>query len=323
MARGDSTIKVNIIGDAKGLASATTAADKSIAGIGKRAAIGVGGVIAGLAVADKALEFFQGSLDAADRAGDATARLNLQLGEIDASKLTTASRAFTDIGVSGPDFLEIAAGFTDIAKATTDLDSTAIADMAPNVAALAGALGRLRDQDPAELGTKIATFISGARGAAAAAKELGVPFDSALTPAQRYAQLMERLPGLLAAVTGENAGLDDKQAALNAKFENFQADIGPGVEIVLSGILDFLGHIADDIPRTIKGFEDMGGAVIDFGRTALGPLGNVRDALEGLIGLTGDIAFNLSHLGQNVTQSELELARSIDRQHARNGQGSP
>jgi hypothetical protein len=185
-------------------------------------------------------------------------------------------------------------------------------------------MGALKGVDPTTLGDDIANFIAGTRGAAAAAKELGVPFDSALTPAQRYSQLMEKLPGLLEEITGANAGLDDKQNTLNAKWETFGTEVGPAVEEVLGGVLTLFINIADDIPRTVKGFQDLIGVVVTFTQTVLGPLGNVRDVLEDIVGVLQDVS-NGPAAGRTFQvspgRSERSTVRSTQDFDDRNGNG--
>lgn len=282
-------ISVAIIGNAKALLTTLDTADARMGGFLKGAAKGF---IAFKAV-DTAFDAVKSVLDNADRAGDALSRIKSIVGEIDAGKLDSIAGDFSAIGESRPDFLEIVAGFSEFAAASGKIDAATITEMAGGVAQFAGALGRLKDVDPATLGDDIANFISGSRGAAAAAKELALPFDSALTPAQRYSQLMERLPGLLNEVTGANAGLDDKQASLNAKWETFGSTIGPSVDDALSSILDILINIADDIPQLDRDMRNFFGALERGARGVLGPLGDVLDALTH-IDTVGARAFQVS-----------------------------
>lgn len=299
MATGRSVIRVDIIGDAKRLTTTLGNVDRSLGGLLKGAAVGF---VAFQAV-DKAFEAVDSILDNTDRAGDALARISTLVDGADVAKLQDMAGGFERVGVSAPDFLEIAAGFAEFATASGKIEPATIAAMSEGVGLFAGALGRLKDVDPATLGDDIANFITGTRGAAAAAKELSLPFDAALTPAERYAQLMERLPGLLGEVTGANAGLDDKQATLNAKWETFATQIGPGVEATLGTVLDFFINIANDIPRTVKGFQDLAAGIEGFARTVLGPLGNVRDLLDDILtGMTSAQRFQVSpgRVGGNV-----------------------
>ncbi len=313
-------ISVAIIGDAKRLIGAIGKADAATGGLLGSATK----AFAAVAVVDKAFDVVKDILEQTDRMGDATSRITSLLGDIDTKKLTDIAGDFSDIGVSAPDFLEIAAGFTEFASASGLIKPDDIATMAGGVVEFAGALGELKNVDPASLGDDISNFIAGTRGAQAAAKELGVPFDKALTPAQRYAELMARLPGLLNDVSGANQGLDDKQGELGAKWETFAADIGPPVEDVLSGILDLFIHIADDIPRTVKGFQDLAGGIVGFVQTVLGPLGNVRDVLEQIIkfstgasGPTGKLPGVSAPFGGGLTDSGVNAANN--RNAVRNG----
>lgn len=316
MAVGDSIIRVSIIGDVSKLRGALGDADKATGGL-----LGSAGkiLIAG-GIIKEGFDLVGDALDNADRVGDATSRLELAIGKTDAGKLADIAGSFTDLGLSSPDFLELSAGFAEVAKASTDLDPSVIADMAPAVGEFAAAMGRLKDKDPGVIAEEIAKFISGSRGAQAAALDLGLPFDAALTPAQRYQQVLDKLPGAIDLVTGANQGLDDKQSELNAKWETFTAKVGPGVEEALSGILDFILDEIDAIPGAIQGWQDLGHAVEGFGRTALGPLGNVRDALEGILGLIGQAG---DALGGRGSFDEIAITRANRNFNERNGLTGP
>lgn len=304
-------ISVAIVGNAKSLVGAVENANTSIGGFLKGAAKGF---VAFTAV-NTVVDAIQSIIENGDRAGDALSRIKSIVGKINTDKLDALSSDFSEIGESRPDFLEIVAGFSEFATASGKLDPATITDMATGVAQFAGALGLLKGVDPATLGDDIANFITGSRGAAAAAKELGLEFDSSLTPAQRYAQIMERLPGLLSSVTGANAGLDDKQASLNAKWETFGSEIGPSVEEALSGILDVLINIADDIPQLDRDMRNFFGALESGARGVLGPLGDVLDALTH-IDTVGARAFQVS---TGRTPRESTTVRSQQDFDERNG----
>lgn len=283
MAVGDSIIRVSIIGDVKKLNTAIGEANRSMGGLLGSSARVIGGGFLAFAAIDKGFDAFNSTIDNADRAGDAMGRLASSVGDVNVEKLDSISRSFSDIGVSRPDFLEIVAGFSEFATASGKISASEIESMAGGVAQFAGAMGRLKDVDPATLGDDIANFISGTRGAAAAAKELGLPFDSALTPAERYAQLMEKLPGLLEEVTGANAGLDDKQSRLQAQWETLGSDVGPVFEDVLSGILDAIQGQVDAIPGAIRGYEMLGDRLASVAQQLYSPWARLRDIIDQVI----------------------------------------
>ena len=83
MARADSTVRVNIIGDAKSLNKAFADGEKG-AGRFSSAAKTAGGIIAGAFAVDALLDFGQTALAESDRVGDATTRLEQQLGDLSA-----------------------------------------------------------------------------------------------------------------------------------------------------------------------------------------------------------------------------------------------
>jgi hypothetical protein len=283
VARADSVIKVSIIGDAQKLIKAFGQADAATGGVLKSGLK----VLAATKVIDTAFDTIGDFVKQGDRVGDALSRIQSSLGDTDAAKLKAIAGSFTELGVSAPDFLELTASFSEFASATGNIKPDQIFNMASGVGELAGAMARLHDMDPEEVAKAAALFISGGRGAEGAAKLFGIDFDKTLTPFERYSELMAKLPGLVDSVTGANAGLDDKQSELNAKWETFESEVGPAVEGVLSDILTFILDEIDAIPGAVQGWQNLGKAIEDFGRTALGPLGNVRDALEGILNLLG------------------------------------
>lgn len=322
MARGDSTIRVSIIGDARKLVGALGDADRASGGLLASA----GKVLVAGAVIRQGFDLVGDALDQADRVGDATARLNIQLGEVNTQSLKDLSGEMSALGQSAPDVLELAANFADLASAATDLTDAQIAQMAPDIIAVAAAVERLGGQS-AEAGvTAIGKFISGARGAQAAALELGLEFNKDSTAAERFQQVMAALGPKVDQVAGATAGLDDKQAQLGAKWETFLATVGPGIEEHLSNVLDFIIDEVNAIPGAIIGWQRLG-AVIEGGmRDALGPIARVNDLLQTMLGLLGQASRGLNRVGNDPIGDfifgERGVTEAQQRERARNGQGA-
>jgi phage-related minor tail protein len=313
-------ISVAIIGNAKGLIGTLNQADAKMGGFLKGAAKG----FIAFAAVDKAFDAVGSLVENADRAGDAMGRLASNVGDVNVAKLDAIAGNFADIGVSRPDFLEIVAGFSEFATASGKIDPGQITSMAGGVAQFAGAMGALKGVDPATLGDDIANFISGTRGAQAAGKELGVMFDPSMTSIERYNILMQKLPGLLNDVTGANAGLDDKQNELNAKWETFGSEVGPVVEGSLSNILGFILDEIDAIPGAIQGWQMLGDAIKNMAAEVLTPLARVADALNAIgMGLSdpsiGNQIFGNQRPNTSLHRNETNTNRDVQDRNNRNG----
>ncbi len=324
VARGDSTIRVTILGDARKLTGALGEVDRSMGGLLASA----GRVLVAGVVVQKGFELVGSALENTDRVSDATTRLNLQIGELNTDTLTDAAYNFTQLGLSAPDMLELAANFADLATAATDLSDADIARMAPDIASVAAAIELLGGGPATQSVEQIGKFVAGARGAAEAGKALGLEFDKDSTAAERFALVMEALGPKVGAVTGANAGLEEKQAAIGAQWENLTTKIGPPLESFLSDVLGFVNDQVDAIPGAIDGWNSLGLAIDKMLRDVLGPLATARDAVEDLLGLFGRLrSANVGHdpIGDFFFggSSEHELTRAVERNRARNGQGSP
>jgi phage-related minor tail protein len=140
MADATSTIRVKIEGDAKGLSNELQKSDKAVGGLGVSmgklaGAFALGAVAAGVA------EFGSTALAEADRLGDATSRLELQLGDL-SDELVTSAENFASLGGSAQDVLELEAAFADAATAV-QLSDEAIVRFADDAAATALAIALL------------------------------------------------------------------------------------------------------------------------------------------------------------------------------------
>lgn len=306
MARGSSTILVNIVGDAKGLQSELREADKGIAklgNVGKAAMVGL--AAGGIAVAaDALIDFGRESLQQADRLGDATARMELQLGDLSGALVDTAGE-FTNLGLSAQDVLELEAAVADTATAL-GVANPRIAEFADEAAATAGAVALLGDQDAA---TVVDLIGKAAAGSEKALRALGVNLSDAEVEARAlrdtgkgtadsltdgelaaaaYALILEKLAPKLSAVTDGSNDMEQATGRLGAKIETLQGQVGTVVDEALAPMLDVVLDATDAI-------DDMDISVGDFGRTLKALLGPIGQAIDGLANLL-DIARALASI---------------------------
>lgn len=340
MPSADSIIRVSIIGDAKKLTGALGEADKSTGGLLKSA----GKALVGLAVIDKAFDFAQTAVAETDRLGDAMTRLNISIGETNTAKLADAADDYTAIGLSTQDVLEGAAAFADLGT-NAGIAAPDIANLSDDVAATAAAMALLDDSDAAG---NIDLIGKAAAGNAKAMRSLGINISEtdvlaaalAATGKTTAASLTEgekataRLnlvlaalkPKLDAATTG-SGDLEQSQAELQARAETLAGKLGGPLSDSLNTVVGFILDEIDAIPGAIKGWQMLGGAIESFGRHALGPLGNVRDALNGILSLLGQVTAG-SQLNSSDTlrrrnpggrPSESTTVRNLQRASERTG----
>jgi hypothetical protein len=270
VARADSTIRVNIIGDAKGLGKELGKANSKLGGLGKIA----GGI--GIAVAtDALLDFGATALDEADRAGDALTRLRLKLGPL-TDDLDAAAGGFSKLGQSRQDMLELEAAVADAGTAL-GIANPLIADFADDAAATAAAIQLLGGAGGADAAGIVDLMGKAAGGSLKAMKALGIHVDEAAVAslalqmsgkdnpdmltkselaAARYTLVLLALKPQLDAVALGSADVEQSQADLQARFETLTGKIGEGVE----------GPLADFLGWTLAGIDGIGqlGAAFDL-----------------------------------------------------------
>lgn len=260
MADATSTIRVNIIGDAKSLQAATATAEKSLGGFGG-VAKGIGaGIVAGFAT-DALLDFTGTALAEGDRLGDAITRLESQIGTGLTRALVDASEGFADIGLSAQDVLDLESAFADTATAMGVTDDQ-IASLAPKLAEAAGKIALISDSTPDEV---IANIGKAAAGGEKALKALGVDLSDAevaaramrdtgkdvpqlLTDSEKaaaaYQLVLEKLAPKIDAVSDANGDLEQTQAEVNARIETLTGKVGAAIDGPLN---DFLGWILSGV----------------------------------------------------------------------------
>jgi hypothetical protein len=340
MPSASSVIRVSIIGDAKKLSGAIKDADRSTKGLlSSSAKVGLA-TLGGLGAVAAGTEFIQDAIGEADRLGDATARLNRIIGETDTAKIAAVAEDFTKLGLSKQDVLELSANFASIGIAA-QLSAPEIAALSDDVAATAAAMSLVDDE-----GRDAAAFVDligkAAGGAEKPLKELGISLTDAEVAARamamtgqtnakaltdselasaRLALILEKLrPALDDATTG-TADLEQKQREMQAQIETLSGKIGQQLEPALLAMLNGISEIIDELGDWPGAIGQAGDAVVGFGRTVLGPLGNVRDALEGILGLFGQVS-NAAFAGSNQSFiNERDLTRTQSNQRERNGGG--
>lgn len=310
MAGADSSIRVNIIGDARSLQDAAKDSGKAVGGIGKAAKLAGGAIVAAFA-ADAVLDFAQTALGEADRIGDASARLEAQLGDL-SGPLIEAAGNMEKLGQSRQDVLELEARFTDLATAA-GLSAEQIAKNAPTASEAAAALALL-GIGGGDAATVLDLIGKATDGASKPLKELGISLSDAEVQARamadtgktnaksltdqelaaaRFELIMEKLGPRITAVTEGSADLEQKQGELQAKFETLTGRIGEGLEGPLTDLLDWilsgidgLGMLGDFMALVEQRFRD-----------ALGPIADVADAIGDVIDNIGDALRGLGVLG--------------------------
>jgi methyl-accepting chemotaxis protein len=327
VARSNSVISVSIIGDAKKLIGALNDANVATGGLIKSALKVAGGaLLAGKAV-DAVFDIAKDSLENADRFADALDRVARLTTPQFASSLHDVAFSMTDFGLSAPEVAELAASFAAFATAAK-VTEPAIETMLPSLLKVAAAVSAQTGKSVAEVVEDIGRAATGSKKVIA---DYGIVIDKALNPEQQLisilSQLQERFP-LVTDATNDFAGAQDE---LNAKWENFKTKLGEALEGPLKGVLDFFNNVLDDIPETAKGFEDLGGNIIQFAKNVLGPLGNVRDVLEAIVNLLGQKNSSGGSPGSSPNLhsrnpggrpfSDAAIAAAIARDRERNGLG--
>jgi hypothetical protein len=307
--RADSTVRVNIIGDAKSLAKAADKSEQAVGGIGKQAKI-AGGIIAGAFAVDQVLDFGQTALDEADRVGDAAGRLESQFGDLSVQLKDTADE-FAFLGASDGDMLELEARIADIGTAA-GISKGELAGMADDASSTAAALALITDTDAdtwidaigkaaggserplKDLGINLTDAEVAARAMADTGKDTADALTDGELAAARLELILEKLAPRIQEVTDGNADLEQKQAEVQAKWETLTGKIGEGLEGPLSDLLSF-------IITGIEGWELfahwMGENEQAF-RDILGPIARVNDALSALLGIIGDVLEGLGKIGE-------------------------
>lgn len=301
MARADSTIRVNILGDAKSLQKAAATSEGAVAGLNKKI-VAAGGIIAGAFAADQLIEFGNTALKEADRVGDAAGRLESQLGDL-AGPLTDAADEFARLGASEGDMLELEAAIVDVGTAL-GITKQELAANADEAAATAAALALITDTDAdtwidqigkaangserafRALGISVTEAEVVARALATTGKDTADALTDGELAAARLELTLEKLAPRIAEVTTGTGDLEQKQAELQAKFETLSGKIGEHLEGPLNDLLSW-------VISGIEGWELLGAhvdaagasfdAAFDIIRAAIGPLKTVTDGVEGLI----------------------------------------
>ena len=309
MARADSTVRVDIIGDAKSLQSAASQSEKAIGGIGKAAKVAAG-VFAGAFVVDKILDFGQTAVAESDRVGDATLRLKEQLGGLSAPVIA-ASDDFARLGQSEGDMLELQARIADMGTAAGIADEK-LAPMATSVGETAAALALIGDADAAtivdligkaalgsdrplkDLGINLTDAEVAARALANNGGDAAIAMTDGELAAARLQIIMEKLAPRVADVANAERDLESAQSELDARFETFTGKVGVAVEGPLTDLLTAILAGIDAVEGLSKGTHVLVGdfaVVVGWVQTLIGwfvdLVGILEDALRLIGGMKG------------------------------------
>jgi hypothetical protein len=290
MARGDSIIRVSIIGDAKKLLGTLGEVDRKTGGLLKIA----GGAFLASRVIDTGFDIIGESVDKADAFADSLDRISRTVSPDFAKRIEDVAFDMTDIGLSADEVGTMAAAFAALATAAKVTEPT-IAAVTPDLlriaSAIAASTGKTVDEVIEDIGKAI-------KGSQRPVEEYGFVIDAALSPDQTILSILEQAKILFPEVKSATDDLAGSQDNLGAKWDNFTILLGNALEGPLKGVVDWGIDILEMIPSAIQGWQMLGKSIEDFGRFALGPLGNVRDAINAI----GDAINNVGNLlGANGT----------------------
>lgn len=294
MARADSTVRVNVIGDARSL---NKAMDQSASSTDKLAAgaRGLGGAIVAAFATDKVFDFAQSALSEFDRVGDATARLEEQLGTL-ADPILASADSLHALGLSRQDVLELGADFADLATSAGVADDK-IAGATVRVAEAGAAIALLTDKDAASVIDAIGKAAGGserqlrelginmtdAEVAARAMRDTGKGSAEALTEnelaAARLDLILEKLAPRIDSVTQGTADLEQRQSELSARWETFTGQVGESVEGPLNDFLGWLLAGMDGLAGMEDALPNLSAALFKVH----GPLATLTDGFSALV----------------------------------------
>lgn len=342
MARADSTIRVNIIGDAKSLQRATDKAEGSVGGLNKTL-VKAGAAIAAAFVVENVVEFGSAAVKEADRVGDAAGRLESSLGDL-SQPLIDAADEFARLGASEGDMLELEARIVGIGTAL-GLTKEQLAGTATEAATTAAALALITDTDADTWMENIGRAASGSEKAlraleisltdteviARAMADTGKANADALTDSElaaaRLELILEKLAPRIAEVTGGTGDLEQRQAELQARFETLTGKIGAAIEGPLNDLLGFILSGIDGFEMLATKLNDADvafGNVTDVIKAMLGPIGLVIDGVGELINVlnTAINLWNASPFGSGAPRGSRSGSSSPSSGGTRQSNGS-
>jgi hypothetical protein len=303
-------IRVDIIGDSKGLQTELKKGGAAFGAIAAASGIATGALIGfaerGLAAA---VDFLGGSIAEADRLGDALTRLQTQLPGFE-DDLESIADDFERFGISKQDGLELIALFADLGTAAGIADPL-IATLADEVLATAGAMSLITDLTPDQI---VEAIGKAADGAEKPLKLLGIALDEnavnaaalelsgkgaadELTEGElaagRLVVILDELKPRLDAVAESEADVESKGRELQARMETLQGVIGQKLEPVALQMLEWLDDLFVGIGFVAYAFGTLPGAIAGVQRgieDILSPLARLVDLLAEfgrLVGLEG------------------------------------
>jgi hypothetical protein len=287
----------------------------------------VGGSLIAFKAVDAVFDTVAGGLDNADKLADAVTRIEGATSPAFAARIHDIAFDFTNIGLSAPEFADLAARFADFAKAAR-VSEPLIESITPDIVKIAQAVAATTGKTVDEVLDDIG---KAAQGNKRSVIDLGIVIDKTLNPDEQITSILDQLKKKFPDVITATDDLKGSQDELNAKWDNFTTKLGEALEGPLKGLLDVFSNILDDIPETAKGFADLGGNIVQFAKNVLGPLGNVRDALEGILNLLNRANSSGGNPGAIVNLhsrnpggsgfSDAQIAAAQQRDRERNGLG--
>lgn len=315
--RARSIIEVAVLADVKNLDKTLTQVDKKIGTIGKVGAGVVGGFVA-LGAIDKAFDFVGGALEKADTFNDSFDTLARQITPEFADRVKAIAFDFSDIGLSADEVGTLASNFANLATAA-GASAPQIATLTPQLLDVAAAISAKTGKSIDEVVTDIGKAAQGSQKPVA---DLGIVVDETLNPDQQLLSILSQASTLYGTAKDATDDFAGSQDTVNAKWDNFTIKVGEALDGPLKALLDFINDEIDAIPHAIEGWQMLGGVIEQFGRNVLGPLGNVRDVLGGIIDLFGQVTRSargsLDFFDDNF---ERQVTDALRRNRSRNGIG--
>lgn len=282
MSIGSSIIRVDIIGDASKLVSATGKAETSVGGMVK----GIGGALAAAGIADKLFDLGQEAIALNDTMEDSFADIrrtiaNPVLAEAVvglADDFERISRADSSELLAQVARLVSAQGLTITAEQFADIvaSADALSQLNPNLStsdAIDAILKAVNDPEGLRALNKLGIYISEADLAAQGWTESS---SDAEKKSAALRAIMLKLDPAVQAVADSVNDLDQKQRIVNKKWEDFLTKQGPMLEDLFSrlqdavvGLAGFLGSVAGALDAVWTAFKNTAkGVIAEVGKMA-------------------------------------------------------
>jgi len=311
VARGDSIIRVSIIGDASKLLGAVKDADKATGGLLKSAGkVVVGGLLAGKAI-DTVFDIANDSLAKADDFNDHLDTLSKLTTPEFARRLHDTAFGMADIGLSAGDVAAAATAFASFAT-SAGASKPAIEAAIPGLLDVAEAIHAKTGKTVAEV---IDDIGKGVAGSAKGLKDYGISVDTALNPDERILSILSQAKTLFGDAKSAADDLHGTQDKINANVDNFKIKLGEALEGPLNDIAKAGLEILDELKDWPGAIGQIGDA---FGKL-LSPLARIRDIVQDVFDLEAHTQQFVVSPGRTPRNSDIATRQAVDRDRARNG----